>query len=166
LGALISSVKRAAADASPEITLDFRAFNADIQESLQPDRLMAMLTAFFGFLAALLATVGLYGVISYMVAKRTSEIGIRIALGADRGRVLKLVMREATILLAVGVVIGIGLALSSAQAASSLVFGLKPRDPLTFTLATVVLGTVAIAATYFPARRAARLEPMHALREE
>ncbi len=130
------------------------------------DRLMAMLAGGFGLLAGMLATLGLYGVISYMVARRRNEIGVRVALGADRGRVVRLVLREAVVLLAVGLVIGTALSLWAGRAASSLLFGLKPYDPVTLASAVLLLAGVALLASYWPAQRASRLEPMQALRED
>jgi ABC-type antimicrobial peptide transport system permease subunit len=127
---------------------------------------MATLSGFFGFLAALLATVGLYGVISYTVARRRNEIGIRMALGAQRGNVLGMIMREAGLLLAMGIAIGAALSLAAARTATSLLFGLKPYDPVTILLATVALAAVAALASFLPAHRASRLDPMVALREE
>ena len=114
----------------------------------------------------MLATVGLYGVMSYMVARRRSEIGIRMALGASRGDVLNLVLREAGMLLAVGLAIGTGLAIAAGRTASSLLFGLKATDPVTIGLSVTLLAAVAIVASFIPAMRAARVEPMLALREE
>jgi predicted permease len=166
LVSLISSIKRTVNEINPEISLDFHVFSTQIKESLLRERLMATLAGFFGLLAGLLATIGLYGVISYMVVRRTNEIGIRMALGADRLRVLKLVMREAGMLLAIGVVAGTALAFIAGSAASAMIYGLKPRDPLTFALAIALLGAVAAAASYLPAQRAARLDPMLALRDE
>jgi putative ABC transport system permease protein len=166
LGALTSSVEHAVAQVNPSIGIEFSVFKTQIRDSLQRERLMASLSGFFGFLAALLATVGLYGVISYMVARRRNEIGIRMALGADRGRVLALIMREATLLLAIGLVIGAGLSLASTRAAASLLFGLKPHDPATMALAAISLTVVAVAASYLPAFRAARMHPTEALRDE
>jgi ABC-type antimicrobial peptide transport system permease subunit len=151
---------------NPEISLQFRVFGAMLQDSLLRERLMATLSGFFGFLAVVLATIGLYGVMSYMVARRRSEIGIRMALGADRGDVLGLVLREAGMLLAVGLVIGTGLAIAVGRTTSSLLFGLKPTDPVTIGLSVGLLAVVAIMASFLPAMRAAQLEPMLALREE
>jgi ABC-type antimicrobial peptide transport system permease subunit len=127
---------------------------------------MATLAGSFGLLAGLLATLGLYGVIAYMVARRRNEIGVRVALGADRRRVVRLVLREATILIAVGVVIGTGLAIWAGKAASTMLYGLKPHEPVILIGAVVLLAGVALMASYLPARRAARLEPMQALRED
>jgi ABC-type antimicrobial peptide transport system permease subunit len=127
---------------------------------------MAILAGSFGFLATLLAVIGMYGLISYLVVQRTSEIGIRMALGGDRGCILRLMMGEAITLVAVGVAIGACLALAAANTASSMLFGLKARDPLTFVFAIALFAAVALAATYFPARRASRLDPTVALRYE
>jgi ABC-type antimicrobial peptide transport system permease subunit len=110
--------------------------------------------------------MGLYGVISYIVARRRNEIGIRMALGAQRGRVMRMVMREAGALLSIGIITGTALSLIAARAAASLLFGLKPHDPLTLTAASALLIAVALLATFVPARRASRLEPMAALRYE
>jgi ABC-type antimicrobial peptide transport system permease subunit len=130
------------------------------------ERLLATLSSFFGLLAAVLATVGLYGVIAYMVARRTNEIGIRMALGASPRQILAMVVGEAGSLLIVGVMIGTVLAVAAGKSAATLLYGLKPYDPLTLVLAAAGLGAVAIAASLLPARRAAKLEPMVALRDE
>jgi ABC-type antimicrobial peptide transport system permease subunit len=127
---------------------------------------MATLSGFFGVLATLLATVGLYGVISYMVARRRNEIGIRMALGAGRASILRMVMGEAGLLLAIGLAAGAILSLMGARAASSLLFGLNARDPLTLALGVAILVIVAAVASYLPAQRAASLDPMQALRDE
>jgi len=165
-GSLMMAVKKTMLDENSQISLQFQVFTTQVQDSLLRERLMATLSGFFGFLAVALATVGLYGVISYMVARRRNEIGIRIALGASRRNVLNLVLREAGVLLASGLVIGIGLALAVGRAASSMLFGLKPGDPVTIAASAVGLAVVAIAASLLPAMRAARVEPMVALREE
>jgi ABC-type antimicrobial peptide transport system permease subunit len=148
------------------LSFEFRAFDSQVEDSLMRERLMATLSAFFGFLAAALATVGLYGVISYMVARRRSEIGIRIALGANRAGIVKLVISEAILLLGIGSAIGIVLAVAAARTTGSLLYGLQPTDPTTITAAIASLAFVAMAASLFPALRAARVEPMEALREE
>ena len=137
-----------------------------VRDSLLRERLMATLSGFFGGLAALLATIGLYGVMSYMVARRRNEIGIRMALGAGRRDVLVMVMREAGLLLAGGVIVGALLAIAAARAATTLLFGLRPGDPATLGIAIAGLGMVAMLASYLPALRASRLEPTEALREE
>lgn len=166
LAVLVSNVRRSIGDFSPSAELDFQVFETQVRESLIRERLLAILAGSFGFLATLLAVVGMYGLISYMVVRRTGEIGIRMALGGDRVCILQLVMGEAIMLLAAGVTIGTCLALAAAKTVSSMLFGLKPRDPLTFVFAIALFGAVALAATYFPARRASRLDPMVALRYE
>jgi putative ABC transport system permease protein len=150
----------------PGIGIELSSLSEQVKDSLLRDRLMAMLAGAFGLLAGMLATMGLYGVIAYMVARRRNEIGVRVALGADRGRVVRLVLREALALLTVGLAIGIGLALWAGRAASALLFGLKAYDPPTLTAAVILLAVVALLASYWPAYRASRLEPMSALREE
>ena len=166
LGSLMTAVKKTVLDENSGISLQFQVFTTQVRESLLRERLMATLSGFFGFLAVALATVGLYGVISYMVERRRNEIGIRIALGANRANVLNLVLREAGVLLVAGLVIGIGLALAVGRAAASMLFGLQPSDPVTIGASVAGLAVVAIAASLLPAMRAARVEPMVALREE
>jgi putative ABC transport system permease protein len=166
LAALTEQVKSTIAGVSPDIVIYFSVFKTMIRDNLADDRLMAMLSGFFAALAMLLAMIGLYGVMSYMVARRRSEIGIRMALGANSGDVSKMILREAGVLLAVGLGIGTGLALAAATAAGALLFGLKPNDPATLGTAVAALATAALGASYLPARRAARLDPVEALREE
>ncbi len=137
-----------------------------IGRSLTQQKLVARLASFFGVLALLLACIGLYGVLSYGVARRTNEIGIRMALGAQSGNVLWLVMREALALVFGGVLIGLIAAIFATKMAESLLFNLKPTDPLTLVSAALLLTAVAALAGYLPARRAARVDPMVALRNE
>ena len=159
-------VKGAVAEVSPAIGVQFRVFTNQLRNSMLRERLMATLSGAFGLLAGLLSTLGLYGVIAYMVARRRNEIGVRIALGADRGRVIRLVLRESGLLLAAGLVVGVLLSLWAGRAAATLLFGLKAYDPVTMAMAAALLSAVALGASYGPARRAAALEPMAALREE
>jgi ABC-type antimicrobial peptide transport system permease subunit len=164
--ALMNAIKTSVLAVSPGIGIEFRSFSAQLQESLLRERLMATLSAGFGVLAGVLAAVGLYGVIAYMVARRRSEIGVRIALGADRTRVIWLVLRETILLLILGLTAGILIALWAGRAAATLLFGLQPSDPVSVTIAVALLTVIALAASYGPARRAAALGPMMALREE
>jgi putative ABC transport system permease protein len=166
LDALVAAVKHNLTEVSPEINIEFRPFRTQILNGLLQERLMATLSGFFGALAAILAVIGLYGVISYMVARRTNEIGIRMALGADSGGIVRLILREALLLLGIGIAAGVGLSLAAARTASSMLFGLKPYDPPTLVFAITALALVAVAASYIPARRAAGVDPMIALREE
>jgi len=166
LGQTISAVKRRLANANPEIGLTFHVFESDIRDTLVRERLMATLSGFFGFLAAVLAVIGLYGVMSYMVQRRTNEIGIRMALGAGRVSILGMILRDAVLLLGAGIVVGLGLSVALGKAVSSLLFGVKPADPITLGLAAALLAAVAAAASYIPARRASQVDPMVALRYE
>ncbi len=150
----------------PSILLRFSTVEATIRSSLARERLMATLSGFFGILAMLIAMIGLYGVMSYTVARRRTEIGIRMALGADRARVVRLIVGEAAALLAIGLPLGAGLAVGGAYFAGTLLYGVKPWDPATLAIATIGLGVVATVASWVPALRASWLEPTTALREE
>jgi predicted permease len=133
---------------------------------LKEDRLMALLSAFLGCLAALLSAVGIYGVLSQAVVRRTGEIGVRMAVGATRANVIGLVMREVGLFCAIGLTIGGLAALASARLIASLLYDLAPNDPAMIALAVGILGAVAIVAGYLPARKAALTDPMQALRSE
>jgi predicted permease len=164
--ALTSSLERIVAEVSPLIAVDVRALESTIRDGVVRERLMAGLSGAFGVLAALIAAVGVYGVMSYLVLRRTGEFGVRLALGAQRRDVRRLVLREALVLLAIGLAIGSAGAFAAAGSASSLVFGLPPRDGWTLGLACLLLGATAMTASWLPARRAAALQPLRALREE
>jgi len=166
LASLLSAIKTMASQADPDTDITFSSFHQMIDDGLLRDRLMARLSGFFGVLAALLAAIGLYGVISYMVERRRNEIGIRMALGAGQQSIIRLVLRETGLLLAIGLVTGVALALATAKTAASMLFDLKPTDVLTYLLAALSLSAVAALASFLPARRAARLDPMVALRNE
>jgi putative ABC transport system permease protein len=130
------------------------------------DRAIARLALAFGGVALTLAAIGLYGVLSYGVARRTSEIAVRIALGARPSRVIAMIVRETAGVVAMGVLAGGALALAASRFIAGSLFGVEPRDPATFTLAAAVLLVVAGVAAYLPARRASKLEPVAALRSE
>jgi putative ABC transport system permease protein len=166
LTTVTSEISAAVAQVHTSIVLQFDTMRNQVTESLLRERLMATLSGFFGALAALIATIGLYGVMSYMVARRRNEIGIRMALGADRRDVVRMVMREAGVLLGAGVLVGLVAAVAAARTATKLLFGLQPGDPATLLMAAAGLGLVAMLASYVPALRASRLEPTEALREE
>jgi len=137
-----------------------------VSDSILTERLIAKLSTFFGGLAALLAAIGLYGVMSYTVARRTSEIGVRIALGAAPGAVAAMVLREILLLVAVGGVIGATMAVGLSRFVQSLVFGLTPSDPITIAVSIALFAVIGLLAGYLPARRAARIDPVVALRSE
>jgi predicted permease len=164
--ALVPAVTSAMAEINPEVTLNFTTLEAQVSESLNLERLLATLSSFFGALALLLAVIGLYGVMSYNVARRRSEIGIRMALGAQRIKLLLMVLSEVGLMVVIGLAAGLGAAFASARLISSFLYGMKPTDIMTFAMATTLLITVAGIAGYLPARRASRLDPMVALREE
>ncbi len=165
-GAVISAVRQRLNQISPDIRSNFRVLETEIKDSLVRERLLAVLSGFFGALAALLAGVGLYGVISYIAAARRGEIGIRLALGAPRGSIVRSVLRQALVLLVSGTALGGLLSIAAAAGARSLLFGLKPDDPVTFLAASLFLLAVAFAASFIPAFRASRLNPLEALRYE
>jgi putative ABC transport system permease protein len=163
---LISSINHTANEINPSMVLSFRVFKTQIHEGLLRESLMATLSGFFGVLATVLAVIGLYGVISYIVIQRRNEIGVRMALGANRSNILRLVLLDAGTLLGIGLVVGTGLTIGFGPAAASMLYGLKPADPLTLTAAVAGMVAVGLAASFFPAQRAAKLHPMAALREE
>jgi ABC-type antimicrobial peptide transport system permease subunit len=150
----------------PELKIEYHVYQTEIQSGLARERLMALLSGFFGALAALLAVIGLYGVITYITTMRRKEIGIRMALGASRQNVVGIVLRQTLILLALGVGIGVGLAVAATRGARALLYGLQPGDPVSLLLAALFLATVALAASYWPAYRATKVDPMSALRYE
>ena len=163
---LIPSVKAAVDEVNHDITLQFRTLALQLDESLGRERLLATLSGFFGALALALAVIGLYGVMSYNVARRRNEIGIRMALGAEQSRVLRMVLGEVAILIVAGLALGLAVAVSSTRLLASFLYRLEPNDPTTLVTACVVLAVSAVVAGFLPARRAANLDPMTALREE
>jgi predicted permease len=163
---LVPAVQEAIASLSKTVPLDFGTLAEQVNDSLVQERLLATLSTFFGGLALLLAMIGLYGALSYLVAQRQREFGIRIALGAPRDSILRLVMRDVIIVLAGGLAAGTCLALATVGVLQKMLFGLAPHDTFTFLAAIGVLSAVAVAAGYMPARRATRVDPMVALRYE
>lgn len=161
------AVRRALDDLNPNLAVTAtRTFQQQIRRNFSYDRMIAWLVAAYGILALLLAAVGLYGVASYSVVRRTNEIGIRMALGADRGNVMALVLRAAMSPIVLGLVIGIPLSLAAARALASQLYGVKSYDPAIFLAAIAMLGLSAVIASLVPARRAASIDPMQALRME
>lgn len=165
--AIVAETRRAIKEVNREMPIvEAVRMSEHVGRSLVQQKLIARLSSFFGLLALLLACIGLFGIMSYSVAKRTNEIGIRMALGAGRTDVLRLVMREGLAPVLIGVAIGIPAALLGGHLITSLLFGLTPADPLTICLATLSLLAVAALAAYLPARKASRVDPMTALRCE
>ncbi len=162
----ITAVRRTLEAKYPSMTLQFFNFQQQIRDQLVGERMMATLSGFFGGLAALLVVVGLYGVLSYFITQRRNEIGIRIALGAKRGQVIALVMRDTAAMLLAGIFLGTGLALLAGQAATTMLFGLKPYDLATLVFAIVLLAVIGILASLLPALEASNLDLVSALRAE
>lgn len=164
--ALLPSLRGAFAAVNASLPISFQSFSRQIAESVTQERLLATLSGFFGALGLLLAVVGLYGVMAYLVTRRQKEIGIRMSLGAQRGEILRLVLRDVGLVLALGLPIGVAAAAASSKFVKSMIFGLAARDVSTLAGAAIVLALVAFIAGYFPARRASRVDPMLVLREE
>lgn len=166
-GSTATAIRQAVTRLDPNLPIfDMKTMNVQLDESLFVERMVAALSITFGGLATLLAAIGLYGVMSYAVTRRTREIGIRMALGAERGRVMWLVLKEVAIMTAAGIAGGLGVALWLTRQVQSQLFGLAPHDPLTLAAATTLLGFIAIAAGYIPARKATRIDPIVSLRSE
>ena len=160
------AITQAIREINPSISVQFQTMTTMMRDSTTSERLMAALSGFFGGLAVLIATIGLYGVMSYMVARRRMEIGIRMALGADAQTVVRMVVGDAARLLALGLGTGALLSVVSARSASALLYGLEPWDPATLLLGVIGLGLVALLASWWPAHRASRIPPTVALREQ
>ena len=163
--AVVPAVRKAVADIDPSLRLtDVITLERLVSDSVGNSRAIAQLSAFFGALAVVLACVGIYGVTSYGIARRTSEFGIRMALGAERGDVLWLVLGETARLCVAGIAAGLLLALVGGRFISSLLFGLTPYDPAAIAIAASAMIVVALVAGYLPALRATRIDPLAALR--
>jgi ABC-type antimicrobial peptide transport system permease subunit len=166
LAQIESAVSRGIAEVSASIGVFSRPFESTIRNGIMSERFMAILSGLFGVLAALIAAIGLYGVMSYLVLRRTNEIGVRMALGARRSDVFCIVLGEAGLLVTIGLAIGAAVSLAAAGSVRALVFGLEPQSPGIVSLACALLALTGLAASYLPARRAANLPPLVALREQ
>ncbi|HEX7959443.1 MAG TPA: FtsX-like permease family protein, partial [Terriglobales bacterium] len=165
--AVTDSLRRTVQSIAPTVPIfSIKSVDELATRTISNEILVAKLSSFFGALALLLAAIGLYGLMSYAVAGRTREIGLRMALGAQRTNVLWLILREALLLVVAGVVVGIPVALLSSQLLKAMIFGLKSTDPLSMLLVVLVLGAIAALAGFIPARRATKIDPMVALRYE
>ena len=164
--AFISSVVGAVASVNSAIPLEFYTLAQQVSDSMVQERLLAWLSGFFGSLALLLALIGLYGTVSYLVAQRRREFGIRLALGAEPGSILRLVMLDVISVVAVGLLAGIAISMAVTRLLQQLLFGIGPRDTVTLVVAVAALSVVALVAGYLPGRRATKINPMEALRYE
>ena len=164
---LDATVRRTLANINPNLTvIDLHSLDYQVADNFTQERLIARLTTLFGLLALVLASVGLYGITSYQVARRTSEIGLRMALGADRRNVVRMVMRGAFFQAGLGLAIGVPVAILGARYMADQLYGVRTYDPLSLLIAVVVLLVSATVAGFIPARRAANIDPMTALRTE
>jgi predicted permease len=163
---MAAGIKNVTQQISPLIGANFRVFETSVREGLLRERLLAAVSGLFGALAAVIAAIGLYGVMSYIVVQRTSEIGIRAAFGATQWDILSLVMRNTLSIVFAGIAVGIAASLALTRFAATMLFGLAPGDPFVMAIAIVIMVAVALIATYLPARRACRVDPMVALRRE
>src|SRR5262245_38844914 len=165
--AMMAAIQKAVQAVEPKLPVyAVKTQEAQITEILSQSRLFASLSSFFGLLALVLMAIGLYGVMSYTVARRTHEIGVRMALGARAPDVLRMVLGESLSLVLIGSAIGLAAALATTRLIARMLFGLTPTDPLTIAVATLLLLAVATLAGLLPARRAARVDPLVALRHE
>ena len=161
-----SAIRKELQPRLPSAALEIRALTEQVANTLVQERMMATLASGFGVLALVLASVGLYGLLAYSVARRTKEMGIRMALGAQRSRVIGMVVKSAVRLVLVGVALGLPAAWAASRSVESMLFGLAPTDPATIAGAALLLTAAALLAAYLPARRASRVDPMTALRHE
>jgi ABC-type antimicrobial peptide transport system permease subunit len=165
--ALMRQIRAALRNEDPNLAIsEVTTLGEVVDRSLGREKLLAKLAGFFGALALLLASIGLYGVIAYSVARRRNEIGIRMALGAGPGSVLRMVLGESLVVVALGLAVGIPAALACGRLVSSQLYGVDATDPFTIACAATGLLAVALAASFLPARRASLLDPCAALREE
>jgi len=166
VGVMMKAIQSAVAGVNRQIPVEIHTLAAQVDESMTRERVLAALSAFFGGLALLLAMIGLYGTLSYLVTQRRIEFGIRMALGATSRSILKLVMRDVAVLLAGGIVTGIALSLATTRLLSAMLFGVEPRDPATMAIGAALMAVISLAAGLLAARRATKVDPMAALRQD
>jgi len=165
--AIASAVRQAVNEVDPNLPVSQTdTLSAQVANTFNVERVAAELVSFFGFLALILACVGLYGVVAQSVSRRTNEIGIRVALGAQRGEIFWMILRNTAALVAAGLAIGIPVALGASRFVKSQLYNVGAADPLSFAAAALILAAVAAFAGFIPARRATRVDPMVALRYE
>jgi len=162
----VRSVGAALAGVEPNLVLEFRPLSDEVDASLAQERMSAAASSFFGVLSLLLATLGIYGVTSYTASRSTSEIGVRLALGATREGIIRLFLTRALKTAGAGLLIGLAAAIVATRSLSSLLFGIAPLDPVTLIAVSLLLVLVVLAAALIPARRASRIDPWLSLRAE
>jgi predicted permease len=166
LGPVALAVQRALQSKIPNTAIDVRPLSAQVDATMVQERMLATLAAAFGLLALVLTCIGVYGLLAFSVVRRTREIGIRMALGAQRGPVILMVLKDAARLVSIGVAVGLPAAWAASRGVESMLFGLKPTDPAAIGGAIALLTTAALVAAYLPARRASLVDPLTALRHE
>ncbi len=165
--ALVPAITRVLRDIDPNLPLENPITQkAQFEQSISQERLTANLSTFFGLLAALLVAVGLYGTLAYNVSRRTAEIGVRIALGAERADILRMVLQESFVIVSIGLAVGLPVSLLVTRALRSALYGLSPTDPETFTVAFAGILIIVLAASYLPARHGASVDPVTSLKSE
>jgi ABC-type antimicrobial peptide transport system permease subunit len=163
---MLKALENAVAGVNREIPVEIHTLTAQVDESLTRERVLAALSAFFGGLALFLAMIGPYGTLSYLVTHRRVEFGIRMALGATSRSILNLVMQDVAVLLAGGIAVGVGLSLATTRLLGALLFGVAARDPATMAIGVALMVAVSSAAGLLAARRATKVDPMVALRQD
>jgi putative ABC transport system permease protein len=164
--AIASAVRRVAAVVSPEVPVSFTTMESTLSKSVEAPRFLALLFGVFAGLAVCLAIAGVYGLMAYAVQQRSKEVGLRMALGAGRWTVLRLMLRQALVLAAVGLAIGFAAAIAAARVLATVLFEVQPLDAVVFPAVIALLGLVTLAAAYVPARRAAILDPVEVLKAD
>jgi predicted permease len=164
--ALAETVRRLASEKSPDVPVRFTTMEATLSETVAVPRFRSLLFGLFAGLAVCLAMAGVYGVMAYAVSQRSNEIGLRIALGASTGSVLRLILGQGLALAGLGLALGLAAAIAGTRLLTTMLFQVQPNDPLVYLAVTVLLGVVTLAASYFPASRAAKIDPLAALRQE
>lgn len=164
---VVPGLRKAIATIDRDLPLiNIRTQSAQISATLRIEKTFSTLTTGFGLLALILAGIGIYGIMAYNVARRVNEIGIRMALGAQTGQILTMILREGVLLAIGGIILGIAATLPLTRLVTAMLYGVSPNDPLTLIAAAVILFVIALLAAFIPARRASRIEPTIALRHE
>jgi predicted lysophospholipase L1 biosynthesis ABC-type transport system permease subunit len=164
--ALEGTLRRLAHDRAPDVPVTFTTLESDASDNVAAPRFRTLLFALFAALAVSLAMAGIYGVMAYFVGQRSNEIGVRIALGASPGSVLRQVLKQGLVLAAIGLTLGLAGAAAATRVLASMLFQVKPNDFSIYLGVAILLGAVALMASYIPARRASRIDPLEALRQE
>ena len=164
--ALAEALRRLVRERSPEVPMRFTTMEAVLSENVATPRFRTLLFAVFAGLAVLLAMAGVYGVMAYAVGQRSNEVGLRMALGASTGSVLRLVLGQGLTLAGLGLALGLVAAVTASRLLTTMLFRVQPNDPAVYVAVAVLLGVVALAASYVPARRASKIDPLTAIRQE